>query len=62
MCTTSAAGRWILKGLGMEFSGNCSCGLAYFGDAVICQGALSKESPKSNAQIGLAIFLRQSLK
>ena len=45
MCTTSATGSWILTGLGMEVSGNCPCGFAYFGGPAICQGGLSRRKP-----------------
>ena len=61
MRTTSAAGSWILTSLGKEVSGNYSCGLAYFGGPAIYHGGLSEKRFKSNAQIGLAIFLRQSI-
>ena len=56
MCTTSVAGRWILTGLGMELSGNCSCGLAYFGGAAMYQGGLSEESPKVTLRLVLSYF------
>lgn len=61
MSTTSAAGSWILTGLGMEFLVIAPVGSLILVVLRCVKEACPEESPRSNAQIGFAIFLRQSI-